>query len=679
MADGSVVIEATLDDSKLNKKYASVSAKMDKLKSSISKGETEHNALAEQLRQAQTEAVKTLENVERLKAALADTEKTLSFNISGRNVNADEYVTALETQARLKAELAEAEKQLEQQEKAAQKLEAQDTKVLDKLQRQTAEMRQQESIAGQINAQQAQKASESMLSLKGGADAAGEAATMAIPSFSKLFTSVLKWGFGIRTIFQLVKKLKAAVAESYKALAKYSPETKKNLDALRSSLADLKGAWGSAFAPVIDAVMPILQRLIDYLIKAGNAVAEFMAVLSGASVYRRAVSKAEKLGDAYGGIGGAVADANREFAKFDELNVLGGDNGGGGGGGSGYEYTETPVNLDSIAAKMALNIQDVLFNWENLTPESIAKKALSGLSILVGGAFGFAIGGFPGAIVGASAGLLLSAYIESVIFNNDGKLSATEIVKSLCIVLTAAMGGIIGFTFGNIPGALIGMSIGIALQLWANNIDFKTKIYDPVKKWLWDDGILAAWNEVKTLWNETINSFKFDPPKITLPHLSVMWENTDSILANFFGLTKLPRFNVQWYARGGIVNGTTLFGAGEAGKEAVIPLERHTEWIKMVADGIADILVDRFAIDMPPLPAMAGGGIIPPQIGAQIARNSVTSENNALFGIMERLQSIENLLASQPIEVSSEIALDGRKVGESVTRYQRNTDRARGR
>jgi hypothetical protein len=53
---------------------------------------------------------------------------------------------------------------------------------------------------------------------------------------------------------------------------------------------------------------------------------------------------------------------------------------------------------------------------------------------------------------------------------------------------------------------------------------------------------------------------------------------------------------LKFAARGGIVDGATLFGgnvvAGEAGKEAIIPLENHTEWLDLVAGRIADILAN---------------------------------------------------------------------------------------
>ncbi len=48
---------------------------------------------------------------------------------------------------------------------------------------------------------------------------------------------------------------------------------------------------------------------------------------------------------------------------------------------------------------------------------------------------------------------------------------------------------------------------------------------------------------------------------------------------------------LQFAARGGVVNGATLFGStvvGEAGREAaIVPLEHNTEWLDLVAERVA--------------------------------------------------------------------------------------------
>ena len=52
-------------------------------------------------------------------------------------------------------------------------------------------------------------------------------------------------------------------------------------------------------------------------------------------------------------------------------------------------------------------------------------------------------------------------------------------------------------------------------------------------------------------------------------------------------ISKLKKLDVPKFAKGGIVNSATLGIFGEAGKEAVIPLENNTEWMDKLADRIA--------------------------------------------------------------------------------------------
>ena len=80
----------------------------------------------------------------------------------------------------------------------------------------------------------------------------------------------------------------------------------------------------------------------------------------------------------------------------------------------------------------------------------------------------------------------------------------------------------------------------------------------------------------------------------------------ESVINNFFKLinggidvinaipgvniTKLNMLSIPKLARGGIVNQPTQAIMGEAGKEAVLPLENNTEWMDTLAQKIAEIL-----------------------------------------------------------------------------------------
>lgn len=66
---------------------------------------------------------------------------------------------------------------------------------------------------------------------------------------------------------------------------------------------------------------------------------------------------------------------------------------------------------------------------------------------------------------------------------------------------------------------------------------------------------------------------------IKLPHFSLKWDSKDF---GKLGSIKYPTgFNVSWYAKGGIFNGPSVIGVGEAGSEAVVPLD--TLWKKLDA------------------------------------------------------------------------------------------------
>lgn len=130
-------------------------------------------------------------------------------------------------------------------------------------------------------------------------------------------------------------------------------------------------------------------------------------------------------------------------------------------------------------------------------------------------------------------------------------------------------------------------------------------------------------------------------PHIKTPHISIDWEST-GWLGQKFGISSIPHLAIDWYARGGIIDQPTWLGGnavgGEAGKEAVIPLERHTEWLDMVAGRLADLLVDRLGeiFLRTPMPAVATGTLIPPRLTVELTgiddlRGDIQSLREALL------------------------------------------------
>ena len=99
----------------------------------------------------------------------------------------------------------------------------------------------------------------------------------------------------------------------------------------------------------------------------------------------------------------------------------------------------------------------------------------------------------------------------------------------------------------------------------------KTAITTPINKAV--SLVRAGINKIKSI----INGAKLKLPKIKLPHFTITGK---------FSLNppSIPKVGVKWYATGGIFDSPTIAGIGEAGPEAVVPLD--TLWNKL--DRIAD-------------------------------------------------------------------------------------------
>ena len=74
-----------------------------------------------------------------------------------------------------------------------------------------------------------------------------------------------------------------------------------------------------------------------------------------------------------------------------------------------------------------------------------------------------------------------------------------------------------------------------------------------------------------------INAFISGLNKIKIPD----W--VPAVGGKGINIPKIPKL-----ARGGIIDSPTIAMVGEAGKEAVMPLERNTSWINQLADKLAD-------------------------------------------------------------------------------------------
>lgn len=147
--------------------------------------------------------------------------------------------------------------------------------------------------------------------------------------------NMLRYVLGLRGLCTLFGKLRSAMTEGFKNLARFSSGTNKSLSMIKSALTQLKNSLATAFAPILETIAPILTRFINMLSTAADYIARFTAALTGKSSYVRATKVQEDYAKSLEGTGAAAEDASKSMAKFDEINqITTKDASSGGGGGS---------------------------------------------------------------------------------------------------------------------------------------------------------------------------------------------------------------------------------------------------------------------------------------------------------------------------------------------------------
>lgn len=150
---------------------------------------------------------------------------------------------------------------------------------------------------------------------------------------------------------------------------------------------------------------------------------------------------------------------------------------------------------------------------------------------------------------------------------NGIKSTVSNIIQGVASVITNTLSGI-GGTVSNIFNGI------------------KSAIEGPMNAA--KDIVRAAIDAIKGFFN-----FKFEWPKISLPHFSISGSLNPIDWIKDGGL---PKISVDWFAKGGILTKPTVFGqnggslmvGGEAGKEAVAPIDTLMGYVRQAVAEVTD-------------------------------------------------------------------------------------------
>lgn len=202
---------------------------------------------------------------------------------------------------------------------------------------------------------------------------------------------------------------------------------------------------------------------------------------------------------------------------------------------------------------------------------------------LLGGAFAFLTGPI-GLVITA-----LTIAIPLIIKNWDSILEFFKnLFKKIIDLFKASIDGISEF-FKNWGPTILNIlktgPIGYLVRFFKDNWEaiwtstksifgrVKDAITDPIDKAR--DAVKNSIDKIKSFFN-----FKFEWPDLKVPHFQIKKGSLNPLKWFSEGF---PEIDIEWFAKGGIMNGATVFGGsgntafvgGEAGKEAILPLNER--------------------------------------------------------------------------------------------------------
>lgn len=290
-----------------------------------------------------------------------------------------------------------------------------------------------------------------------------------------------------RAIRGAIKAVTQAVKEGTTALYEWASVAgnsfKGTMDSIATSTNYLRNSFAAMLSPLLDAVAPALDFIIDKCVSVINVFNQLIAILTGASTWR----KAEKVATSYGGAakkaaGGTDAakksadELKRTLLGFDEINRLddadkssGGGGSGGGGGGSGSGSTGLEFSEQQISSSVE--------NMANMLKEAWKNADFTNIGNIIGEKIGGALMRVPWETkiqptvykLSRSFGTLLNGMFD---YNGSGgKAMWDGIAYTIYNGINTAVLGYTTF-FSTVTWSGIGKGVGTALKQVLANIEW---------------------------------------------------------------------------------------------------------------------------------------------------------------------------------------------------------------
>lgn len=300
-------------------------------------------------------------------------------------------------------------------------------------------------------------------------------------SFADGVKTILKYGFGIRSLYVLFNKLRSAIKDGMENLVQYSGKTNASMSLLSNSLNQFKNASAAAISPLLNAFAPALNQIIQLCIKAANAVNQLISALTGQSTWIKATKLSDNFAKSAGGAASKAKELKAGVRSFDELktiNMSGGDSGGGGGTGT------SPSDMFETE-----NVSSKIKNFADMIKEAWSSGDFTEIGAMIGEKLKTALESIPWDSIYATAsnfGKSLATFLNGLISPELFADLGTTVAGALNTALHAIDSFGETFDWEN-----LGKSLASGLVSFLQGIDWETAL-SAAKNW--GSGLATALN-----------------------------------------------------------------------------------------------------------------------------------------------------------------------------------------
>ena len=143
----------------------------------------------------------------------------------------------------------------------------------------------------------------------------------------------------------VLRKVIQGVLDGFKNLAQYSSTFDASLSLLWNSFRQLGNSIAAAVSPLLNALAPAINYIIQLFIKAVNVINQFISALTGLGTWTRAKTLTDDYAKSLDKSNKSAKALKKTVLGFDELNQLHDNNSGGGGGTSPKDmFEQVPID-----------------------------------------------------------------------------------------------------------------------------------------------------------------------------------------------------------------------------------------------------------------------------------------------------------------------------------------------